>query len=245
MTSPPPALEVASVGVRAGRRWIVRDVTFTARGGEIIAVIGPNGAGKTTLLEAIVGLRRTAAGTVRAAGRPLSRFADFARTFSFLPEGSTLPPETSVGTLVARATFLAPRDRSMHALVAGFGIESLRARPVGVLSRGEQQRVALFCTLVLGRPLAVLDEPFAAFDPLQLRAVLTTLRETVGTTTAVIASIHQLADAARVADRILILASGASLAYGDLAALRARVGKASASLEEIFVALLEEPQHAP
>jgi ABC-2 type transport system ATP-binding protein len=121
----------------------------------------------------------------------------------------------------------------------------LLAKSVGVLSRGEHQRVALFCTLALGRRVAVLDEPFSTFDPLQLRNVLATVRRAIGSTTAVVASIHQLADAERVADRILILAEGRMVAFGELASLRDRVRNAGASLEDVFVSLLEGPGHAP
>lgn len=244
MTSAPRLLEVRGLGVRIGRRSIVRDVSFEARAGEITAVIGPNGAGKTTLLEAIVGLRHLDAGSIRVSERPLSRFTDFARAFSFLPDAATLPPETTVRTLVDRSSSLVSRDGTMRALRDGLKIESLLSHPVGRLSRGEHQRVALFCTLALERPIAVLDEPFSAFDPLQLREILATMREVAGAATAVVASIHQLGDAERVADRVLILAAGNAVAFGDLASLRAKVENASASLEEVFVSLLEGTSRA-
>src|SRR5690349_16892800 len=106
----PALLEVASLGVRAGKRWLVEGVTFQAHAGEITAVIGPNGAGKTTLLEAITGLRRHDAGELRASGRRLDAFADYARTFAFLPDAGALPPEVTVHTLVEQAISLGPRS---------------------------------------------------------------------------------------------------------------------------------------
>jgi ABC-2 type transport system ATP-binding protein len=215
-------------------------VSFEARPGELVAVIGPNGAGKTTLLEAIVGLRPMGAGTVRVHRRELGRFVEFARAFSFLPDAGTLPPEATVGTLIEHASAHAPRAFETRALRQGLTLEPLLAHPVGILSRGEHQRVALFCALALGRAVAVLDEPFSTFDPLQLRKVLATVRDAIGSTTAVVASIHQLADAERVADRILILAEGRMVAFGDLRSLRERTGHTEASLENVFVSLLEE-----
>jgi ABC-2 type transport system ATP-binding protein len=234
------ALEVRGLGVRVGSRWIVRDVSFQARPGELVAVIGPNGAGKTTLLETMVGLRPANAGTVRVGQRTLDRFGDFARTFSFLPDAGMLPPEATVRTLIEHACSLAPRHVETPSLREGLTLEPLLTKPVGILSRGEHQRVALFCALALGRAIAVLDEPFSAFDPLQLRKVLATVRNRIGSTTTVVASIHQLADAERLADRILILADGKMVAFGDLASLRDRVGSPEASLEDVFVLLLEE-----
>ena len=245
MTAEPFALEVRGLGARVGSRWIVRDVSFEARGGELVAVIGPNGAGKTTLLETIVGLRPRSAGTVRAQERDLRRFVDFARVFSFLPDAGVLPPEATVRTLIEHASGRAPRGVEIRMLMEGLTLAPLFAKPVGILSRGEQQRVALFCALALGRPVAVLDEPFSTFDPLQLRMVLATVREALGSATAAVASIHQLADAERIADRILILAEGRMVAFGDLASLRDRVRNSEASLEEAFVSLLAGANRAP
>jgi ABC-2 type transport system ATP-binding protein len=245
MTSGPVALEVQSVGVLAGKRWIVRDVTFDVHGGELVAVIGPNGAGKTTLLEAIVGLRPTSTGIIRVNGQTPGRFTDFARSFSFLPDAALQPPEATVRTLVDHASSLSSGDHIARALRHGLALEPLLAKPVGILSRGEHQRVALYCTLVLGRPIAVLDEPFSAFDPLQLRTIFDMVRELATPMTAIVASIHQLADAERIANRILILSGGRSIAFGDLASLRQRARDEAASLDGIFVTLLAEPEHAP
>ena len=239
MTAGRRALDVQGLGVRVGRRWIVQDVSFEARTGELVAVIGPNGAGKTTLLEAIVGLRR-ASGTIRLQERPLAHFRDFAQAFAFLPDAGSLPPETTVRTLVDQACAGAPRGARLAKLREGLTIDALLSLPIGILSRGEHQRVALFCTLALARPVAVLDEPFSAFDPLQLRKVLAAVREDMGGDTSIVASIHQIADAQAIADRILILAEGRMVAFGDLASLRARAGGAAASLEDVFVSLLQE-----
>jgi ABC-2 type transport system ATP-binding protein len=237
----PATLEVRSLGVRAGARWILQDVGFEAHAGEVTAVIGPNGAGKTTLLESLVGLRRTSAGSVRVNGKPLLAFADFARTFAFLPDAGLLPPEATVRTLVEHAERMG--SRPIAALRESLAIEPLLSKPVGILSRGEHQRVALFCTLVLGRSVVVLDEPFSTFDPLQLRNVFAVVREIAGAPTAVVASVHQLSDAERIADRILLLVDGKKLAFGDRASLAASAGH-SGSLDEIFVSLLEGTRRA-
>lgn len=244
MTTGIAALEVGNLAVYAGDRRIVQNVSFDARAGELIAVIGPNGAGKTTLLEALVGLR-PATGTIRVHGRAPNSFGDFARAFSFLPDAGILPPEATVQTLIAHASALAAKDQALDALRASLAIEPLLDQPVGVLSRGEHQRVALCCALALERPIIVLDEPFSAFDPLQLRKVLQAIRGVIGERNTVIASIHQLADAESVADRILILAEGRMIAFGDLASLRTRAGVETGSLEDVFLSLLDESNLAP
>ena len=243
-TSSTVALDVQSVGVFVGSRWIVRDVTFDARGGELVAIIGPNGAGKTTLLEAIVGLRHAKLGSLRVNGQALRHFTDFARSFSFLPDAATLPPEATVRTLVDHASSLSCGDHVARALRQGLALDPLLGKPVAVLSRGEHQRVALYCTLVLERPIAVLDEPFSAFDPLQLRSIFDMVRELAAPTTAIVASIHQLADAEQIANRILILSGGRPIAFGDLASLRQMARDGGASLEGVFVSLLADADRA-
>jgi len=243
MTSP-GTLAVRSLGVQIGARWIVHDVSFDARPGDITAVIGPNGAGKTTLFEGVVGLRAVQAGSISIDGRPLRAFADFARTFAFLPDAGILPPEASVHTLVEHAISRSARPVALKRLREALAIDPLLSKLAGVLSRGEHQRVALFSTLALGRPVIVLDEPFSTFDPLQLRGVLSIVREIAAESTAVLASIHQLSDAQKVADRFLILVDGKKLAFGDLSSLRSAAGEGPVSLEDVFVSLLEGASRA-
>jgi len=102
----------------------------------------------------------------------------------------------------------------------------------------------LLLTLVQRRPVVVLDEPFSAFDPLQLRDVLQTVRDVAGGGTLVLCSIHQLSDAERIADRVLILAAGRAIAFGTLDELRAQAEAHEASLEEVFLRLLSRDADA-
>jgi len=232
------ALAVERLEVRAGARRIVKQVSFTARPGEVTAVIGPNGAGKTSLLEAIAGLRTTESGTVSVGGQACASFRDRARSFAYLPDRSELAAEASVATLVAHALRYATADIEVAELRRWFAIEALLDRGAGVLSRGEQQRVLLFSALVLGRPIVLLDEPFSAFDPLQLRDVHRAVRSIAAGGATVVASIHQLTEAEKVADRVLLLAEGEAIAFGTIAELKAEAGNGELPLEEVFVALL-------
>lgn len=238
------ALVVERVSVRAGARLIVNRVDFTARRGEITAVIGPNGAGKTSLLEAIVGLRDVESGAVRVSGKPCGSFRMRARAFGYLPDRSELPAEASVATLVRHALGCATSTSDVAELRRLLAIEPLSSLGAGVLSRGEHQRVLLFSTLVLGRPIVVLDEPFSAFDPLQLRDVHRAVRSIAEAGAAVVASIHQLAEAEKLADRVLLLAEGEAVAFGTLQELRAEAGSAGMPLEDVFLALLARRSRA-
>jgi ABC-2 type transport system ATP-binding protein len=241
----PALLEVESLGVRARGRWIVDAVSFQARAGEVTAIIGPNGAGKTTLLEAVAGVRRADAGQVRVLGRRLERFVERARSFAYLPDAGVLPSEASVRTLVDHVRSRSQRPSDFDVLLDALHVAPLLAKSAGALSRGEHQRVALFSALAIARPVVLLDEPFSTFDPLQLRDVLSVVRKVASFPTAVVASVHQLADAEKIADRVLLLAAGRAVAFADPATLRAEAGTPSAPLEEAFVALLSRRGHAP
>jgi ABC-2 type transport system ATP-binding protein len=238
--SPGPAqgLYVERVTVRAGSRRVVDEVTFRALPGEVTAVIGPNGAGKTSLLETVVGLRAAESGSIRIDGRGLESFRDHAQRFAYLPDQGEVAAEVTGRTLVRHARARSRGNVAHAELRELLEIEPLLEHGVGLLSRGERQRLLLFCTLGIGRPVLVLDEPFSPFDPLQLQKVQLALRSITRTGAAIVASIHQLADAEQLADRVLLLAQGKALAFGTLAELRAEAGGSQLSLREVFLALL-------
>jgi ABC-2 type transport system ATP-binding protein len=238
-------LKIDSLSVAVQGRRLLDGVSFDAKHGEIIGIVGPNGAGKSTLLEALVGLRPPAAGSISIAGTALARFADFSATFAFLPDGGELPPEATVETLVAHALARGPRvDALVANLRAAFGLEPLLKQPAGTLSRGERQRTQLFCALAQSKPVVVLDEPFGVFDPLQLQGVLTAVKEVAASGAIVVAAVHQLADAEKISDRVMILDRGRRLAWGSLEALRTESGLPDASLEQLFLARLSRGTHA-
>ena len=193
-------LEVEGLTVVRGGRRVVDDVSFKAHEGEVLAVIGPNGAGKTSMLEALTGLLPADVRRARFAGERIDSFGDRAGLMAYMPDDARLPEEVSVG----RA--LGVRKLS--------GATELLARRGGTLSRGEEKRVWLAWTLGLGRAVAVLDEPFGAFDPVQLDDVVALVRSHVEKGIAVVATIHQMAIAERIADRVVILHEGRVVAQG-------------------------------
>jgi len=233
-------LTVRDIVVRVGARTLLDGVGFEASPGEIIAVIGPNGAGKTSLLEAVLGLRRTHAGSVHVAGKPLVTFFERARAFAYLPDATELAPELDVRAVVKHALARRARATSLvERLREELGVTSLLDEPCGVLSRGERQRVGLFAALAVDRPVVILDEPFSAFDPLQLQDVFAAVKHVADSGASIVATVHQLGDAGKIADRFLLLAEGRSVAWGDLAALRSEAGLPHGTLEDAFMALLQ------
>jgi ABC-2 type transport system ATP-binding protein len=217
-----PAIEVAGLSVRYGDHVAVDDLTFAVAPGTIVALLGPNGAGKTSTVEALEGFRRPDRGTVRVLG--LDPIADHEvltrRVGVMLQSGGVYtairPPE--VLRLFA-AYYDDPADPDE--LLERVGLAEHRRTPYRHLSGGEQQRLSLALALV-GRPeVAFLDEPTAGIDPagtLLIRQVVADLRRD-GVT--VLLTTHDLTEAERLADRVVIVDRGRVLAQGTPAELTA------------------------
>jgi len=121
-------------------------------------------------------------------------------------------------------------------------LESLRHARIGSLSKGERKRLLLAMGLLTSQPLLMLDEPFDGLDLLQTRDVMALLRSQTGRGRTLMLSIHQLVDAARVCDRLILLSDGRVVGEGTIDELRAQAnlsdgGLPEARLEEIFLAL--------
>jgi ABC-2 type transport system ATP-binding protein len=234
-----PLLELRNLEVRRGRRVVLAGVSLAVGIGERWAVIGPNGAGKTTLLEAVVGQQAASSGVLEARGSPLHGLAERARLLAWVAADARPTPEARVDLIVREAARRGRADAARRALfVERLALGRLLQVRAGELSRGEQHRLALAEALLLGRPLVVLDEPLGAYDPLQLREVLALLRDESARGVALLVSVHQLSDAEKFADRVLVLHEGRALASGSLGELQARAGRPGGSLEDVFLALL-------
>ncbi|MCV7193481.1 ATP-binding cassette domain-containing protein [Mycolicibacterium brumae] len=201
------------------------DVRLRAAAGEVVAVMGPSGAGKTMLLETIAGLNRlddgriTLGETVLAdAGRhtPPSR-----RAVGLLGQDALLFPHMSAAENIAFAARSAELDRVGARRVAEdwldrVGLGGLGARRPDQLSGGQRQRVALARALAARPALLLLDEPFSSLDVEAAATLRQTIAGQLGGTTTVLVS-HGVADAAALADRLVILEAGRITQDGPVA----------------------------
>ena len=243
MTEEHGALEVVGLCVVRGERRVLDAVSIAASAGEILAVVGPNGAGKTTLLEAIVGLLPSTTTRLAARGDAIRSFEHRAQTFAYMPDDARLPEEVSVRGLLAAVP---GRSDAAADYVRRLGVTPLLDRRGGQLSRGEAKRVSLALAISLARPVVVLDEPFGAFDPLQLDDVLEVVRDCAHAGAAVVVTIHQMSTAERIADRIALLAGGRNVATGTVKELRTLAGTFDAQFEDVFRRLLsQQSKHVP
>jgi ABC-2 type transport system ATP-binding protein len=231
-----PAVEVSSLTVRYGAVVAVDGVSFTAKAGEVLALLGPNGAGKTTTVETCEGYRRPAGGSVRVLG--LDPVADRRELLPhvgvMLQEGGVYPGMTPVDAVRLFASYYGsaravPRPEALLERV-GLDDARVRRRPWRSLSGGERQRLSLALALV-GRPsVAFLDEPTAGIDPagrLVIREVVRSLRDDGA---CIVLTTHDLEEAEKLADRLVIVDRGRVVAAGTAAELTsAAASSASAS----------------
>jgi ABC-2 type transport system ATP-binding protein len=215
-----PAIDVARLVVRYGDVVAVDDVSFTAAGGEVLALLGPNGAGKTTTVETLEGYRRPASGAVRVLGcAPGSRVV-LPRIGVMLQRGGVYP---SMDARRAVRLFGSYYEDPVPAeeLLAAVGLEGRAATtPWRRLSGGEQQRLSLALALV-GRPdVAFLDEPTAGVDPHGRVLIRSAIRSMRDAGACVLLTTHELEEAERLADRVVIVDRGRVVAEGTPASLR-------------------------
>lgn len=236
-----PLLEARGLVLTHGRRTVLSGVSMSLNAGEIVALIGPNGAGKTTLLEVLVGARRAAQGEVLGRGQPIRTLAQRGQLMSWVADDAVPTPERTVRRVLESAAETSPGGREqLQELQEPLRLAALWNVGSGRLSRGERRRVAIAEALVRGRPLVVLDEPFAAFDPLQLRDALAVIRTMAGNGTGFLVSVHQIEQALRVADRCVLLSEGTVVADGTEAQLREAAGVLDGSLEDVVIELLRQ-----
>jgi len=213
---------VAGLVVRYGAVTAVDGVSFTAEAGQVLALLGPNGAGKTTTVETLEGYRRPHAGTVSVLG--LDPVADHAaltpRIGVMLQQGGIYPGIRPREALSLFASFYAhPEDPGE--LVQRMGLASVADSTWRRLSGGEQQRLSL-ALAVVGRPeVAFLDEPTAGVDPGGRQVVRQVIRDLAAAGAAVVLTTHELDEAARLADQVVIVDRGRVVAAGAPAELTA------------------------
>ena len=215
----------------------LRHVSFDLREREILGTIGPNGAGKTTLLECLVGLLPANGGRVFWKDRLLPS-SERKNVMFYLPENIVPYKEQPVFRLTRffRDIYGLSHERERDVLVR-LQLEKVLTRRVGELSRGYRRRVLLALALLAPRPLLLLDEPFDGLDPRQTVEVANLLREESASARTLVLSIHQLADAARICDRFLLLVEGKVVGCGTMEELQLHAGLDAKNLEAIFFAL--------
>jgi osmoprotectant transport system ATP-binding protein len=221
------ALALERVTKAFGPRTVIRETTLEVAAGERVALIGPSGCGKSTLLRMILGLVVPDTGTVRVGETQVTEETARAvrrRVGYVIQDGGLFPHLTAEDnvTLVARlrgngsrGVNLGPRVRELAELVRL--PEGLLSRYPLALSGGERQRVGLMRALMLDPDVLLLDEPLGALDPIVRARLQEDLRDAFRTLgKSVLLVTHDMAEAAYLADAIVVMRDGALLQRGTM-----------------------------
>jgi ABC-2 type transport system ATP-binding protein len=239
-----PALEIRGLR-KSFARPAVDGLDLRVRAGEFYMLLGPNGAGKTTTLRMVSGLLHPDAGAISvfginalvdpvAAKRVMGWLSDEPMIYDKL---TPLEYLAFVGGLWNVEPALA--ESRAHELVGWLGLEAHAHERCEGFSRGMRQKVALAGALVHEPQLIILDEPLTGLDAGAARLVKNVLAQRVRAGNTVIMTTHILEIAERMADRIGVIAHGTLIAEGTLEDLRGQAGRGAASLEDLFLAMVE------
>jgi len=231
-------VSASGLSKRFGDREALRDVSLQAAPGELVAVIGPNGAGKTTLLSILARIQRPDGGSV-----------DWPRgEVGWVPQQPALYGKLTVAenlSLFARLERVDDVEATVARMLELTGLRDRAGDEVGRLSGGNKQRVNIAIGILAAPELLLLDEPSAALDPRQRARLWEFILSLAGEGTAVIYATHNVQEADRYADRVMVLADGEELFTGPPGELESVV-EASADegdFEAAFVEFLHQRGH--
>ncbi len=230
------ALGVRGLGKRFGERRALRDVSFSVAAGELVALIGPNGAGKTTLLSMLAGIQSPDEGSLDRPAGEVGWVPQHAAVYSKLSVAENL-------RLFARLERVPDVEETVQRMLDQTGLEARAGDELGRLSGGNRQRVNIAVGLLSDPAVLLLDEPSSALDPRQRERLWDFIATLGARGKTVLYSTHNVQEAERYADRVLVLADGELIFTGTPRSLEAEVGGGEADFEAAFVRFLHERGH--
>lgn len=220
-STPVKALDTLSLQVESGQR---------------IALLGSNGAGKSTLINIILNLDVPTSGSVSVCGTTPKNAQEHGLVAHVMQSGGLLPEWTVKETLTALCALRGQSSR-LNDIIDRAGVRDFLTRKVRNCSGGQVQRLRLAISLIHPSELLILDEPTAGMDPHARRDLWTQINELHRAGTTILFATHNMEEAARNADHIVILHKGRALAQGNLEHIYTQTQ--ASSLDEAFFALAD------
>lgn len=218
-----------------GNHAAIRDVSFTVEAGQILGFLGPNGAGKTTTMRILTGYMPASSGTARVAGFDVfEESREVRRRVGYLPENPPLYREMTPFSYLSfvaqiKGVGRAERPSAVQRALEATATEDVARQPIGTLSRGYKQRVAIAQAIVHDPEVIVLDEPTIGLDPKQVIGVRKLIKGLAADRT-VILSTHILPEVTQLCDKIVIISDGRIVADDSIESLTA-----NEDLEHMFL----------
>lgn len=233
-----------------GHLPVLKDINFEVQNGEMIGLIGLNGAGKSTTIKNIIGLLTPQKGTITVDNLTLQQDPEnYRKKIGYIPETPSFYEELTLREHieVTAMAYGIPKEEAMQraeTLLKTFRLENrLEWFPVN-FSKGMKQKVMVLCAFLIQPSLYIIDEPFLGLDPLAINALLELMVTMKEQGAAILMSTHILATAEKYCDRFVVLHEGEVRAQGTLQELQTEFELPGSSLDEIYIALTKEKEHA-
>ncbi len=231
-----PVLEARGLSKRFGDREALKGVSLSAGRGELVAIIGPNGAGKTTLLSILAGIQKPDEGSVSKAPAEIG----------WVPQQTGLYGKLTVAenlALFARLERVPDPGDTVDRMLELSDLRDRAGDQVGTLSGGNRQRVNIAIGLLARPEVLLLDEPSAALDPRQRERLWEFILRLAAEGTTVVYATHNVQEADRYAQQLILLADGERLFDGSPRELERLVGAHGLDFEAAFVRFLHQQGH--
>ncbi len=214
------AISVKNLTKKYGEQTAVNDISFEVKTGEILGFLGPNGAGKTTTMKIITCYMPPTTGVVEVDGFDIYHHSlEVRKKIGYLPEMNPLYHDMNVLDYLEYSAQLhglrgGPATQRIREMVHVCGLEPVRHKDIGEMSKGFRQRVGLAQAMIHEPDVLILDEPTSGLDPNQIVEIRNLIKH-LGRAKTVILSTHILSEVQATCDRVLIINDGRMVADGS------------------------------
>ncbi|HEY9571150.1 multidrug ABC transporter ATP-binding protein [Lysinibacillus sp. BF-4] len=243
-------LQLTNVTGGYTRKPVIKEVSFSIGEGELVGLIGLNGAGKSTTIKHIIGTLLPDAGEVALQGVTLQQDMEkYRSSFSYIPETPVLYDELTLEEHLALTGMAYGLDEATvktrsEKLLKEFRMERRLKWFPSHFSKGMRQKVMIMCAFLVEPALYIIDEPFVGLDPLGIQSLLDQMDAKKQEGASILMSTHILSTAERYCDRIILLHEGRVRAQGTMADLREAFAMPDATLDDLYIAMTKEQDHA-
>ena len=222
-TVPAMRLSMQNLGKRYGKRWVVKDVSFSVEQGQVVGLLGPNGAGKTTSFYIVVGLVNMDKGRVTLGKMDLSKYAMHERAragIGYLPQEASifrkLSIEDNILAILETRKGLSRNEQKqeLEKLIGEFHLGHVRKSLGMSVSGGERRRCEIARALAADPKFILLDEPFAGVDPISVGDIKDVILTLKNRGIGVLITDHNVRDTLAICEKAYIVSEGAIIAEG-------------------------------